>query len=104
MAETYFKPPLGDQTYVPPRALLPGNRPVRSRQWMMLFCSERASQPAGAGSTADQGIEIDGIVYGGGRWHGPLTAAQITAITTAGHGARLFTVDSHGELPAWIDG
>lgn len=44
--------------------------------------------------------------YLGGRWNGPLTSAQITQITNAGHATRIYTVSAglEGTLPAWIDG
>lgn len=46
---------------------------------------------------------IAGVFYQGGYWHGPLTAQQITDITTAGFAARIITVASAKDLPASID-
>lgn len=48
-------------------------------------------------------VEIDGIVYGGGRWHGPLTPAQIAAITAAGYANRIVLADEPALLPAGLD-
>lgn len=48
-------------------------------------------------------VEVAGITYQGGRWHGPLTAQQITDLTAAGYGARLVEAMSDTDLPADID-
>jgi hypothetical protein len=48
-------------------------------------------------------ITIDGIVYGGGRWHGPLSTEQIIAITAAGYADRIVMASEPGLLPAGID-
>jgi hypothetical protein len=51
----------------------------------------------------DGGYTIGGVIYYGGHWNGPLTSAEITAITNAGHGARIVTVTDLNDLPASID-
>ncbi len=54
-----------------------------------------------------QGEAAGGIKYRGGTWNGPLTSAQVSAITTAGYAARIATVDDTRlgtDLPGWIDG
>lgn len=48
------------------------------------------------------GITIGGTFYRGGYWH-EVTAAQVTAITAAGYGARVYVRDNAGLLPGEID-
>jgi hypothetical protein len=88
MAESFFLPP--NTKRVPPPERVP--EAPNSARWRHFLWYRR-------------GIEtiISNVVYQGGRWNGPLTAAQITAITAAGHGARIYTVNHPGELPADID-
>ncbi len=50
-----------------------------------------------------QTVTVAGTEYLGGYWHGPLTAQQVTDITAAGYGARIYTADNVWELPADID-
>lgn len=57
----------------------------------------------GGSDGTDGGYTIGGVVYYGGHWNGPLTSAEITAITNAGHGARIVTVTDLNDLPASID-
>ena len=48
-------------------------------------------------------VDIDGILYQGGRWHGPLTDDEVTAITNAGLVERIVQVNDYGELPGNLD-
>jgi hypothetical protein len=48
-------------------------------------------------------VTIAGVFYGGGRWHGPLTGAQVSEITAAGYGARIIARGEHELLPAGLD-
>jgi hypothetical protein len=48
-------------------------------------------------------VVIDGVPYRGGIWSGPLTPAEIAAITAAGFGDRLAVVDNYGEFPVLDD-
>lgn len=87
MADSYFLPPNTVRT--PPPERVPQ---VRSHRWRA-FCRYL------------RGVEttIGGVTYQGGRWHGPLSAGAIAAITAAGHGSRIFTVTDLIQLPADID-
>jgi hypothetical protein len=51
----------------------------------------------GGSDGTNGGYTIGGVVYYGGRWNGPLTAAQIAAITAAGHGARIYKTSDYRE-------
>lgn len=48
------------------------------------------------------GITISGTFYAGGRWH-ELTSAQVTQVTNAGHGSRIYVRANVGLLPGEID-
>lgn len=48
-------------------------------------------------------VTVAGTLYKGGRWHGPLTSAEVTAITGAGYGARIATVADIKDLPNDLD-
>ncbi len=48
-------------------------------------------------------VEIAGVTYLGGRWNGPLSDQQITDITAAGYGARIYTAATFNDLPGNID-
>jgi hypothetical protein len=90
MAESYFLPPVTKR--VPPRERTPE---VRSNAYRHFFWYRK-------------GVEVEipehsGVKWQGGRWHGPLTAQQITDITAAGYAARIRTVNNLIELPADID-
>ena len=47
-------------------------------------------------------VEIGGVSYQGGRWCGPLSSAEIAAITAAGYATRIYNVNDLIELPANI--
>jgi hypothetical protein len=86
MADSFFLPP--NVKRVPPPERTPEIRSAKYRQFLWYW---RGTTPI-----------IADVEYQGGRWHGPLTAQQITDITAAGFGSRIFTVDSSLELPANI--
>ena len=87
MADSYFLPPAVLVTPPPERT-----PQVTSPRWRMFTRYLQGSD-----------ILIDGVTYQGAHWNGPLSAAQIAAITAAGHGARIFAVDDLIEFPADID-
>jgi hypothetical protein len=86
----YFMPPNEETERVPPWVRIPGvPRSNRYRQFMRY----------------QQGVDvqISGIRYGGGRWHGPLSDAEVTAIVDAGLEDRIVRVTEFGDLPANLD-
>lgn len=46
---------------------------------------------------------IDGVSYLGGRWNGPLSGAEIAAITAAGYASRLVEAADPNDLPGGLD-
>jgi hypothetical protein len=54
-------------------------------------------------SAGEPGTLIGDHAYGGGRWNGPLTDAEIAAITAAGYGARVVEAANLGLLPSSLD-
>lgn len=95
----YFTPPIAPYLKLPP---------VPRTDWLMEM-QLASGMPRSAryrqflGTQVGVDITIAGVFYGGGRWHGPLTATQIAAITAAGYGARIVMVRDVGLLPAGID-
>lgn len=87
MAESYFLPP--NVKKVPPPERTPEIRSGRFRHFLWFW---RGTE-----------LTVDGTTYQGGRWNGPLTGAQVSAITAAGYGARIYTVNDLNELPGNID-
>ena len=83
---SYFMPPVIKRT--PPPERTPEIRSAKYRQFLWYW---RGVSPV-----------IADIEYQGGRWHGPLTAQQITDITAAGFATRIFTVTDLIQLPANI--
>lgn len=85
---SYFLPPV--TWYLPPAARTPE---VRSRKYRLFFGYWRSDE-----------ITIDGVLYPGARWAGPLTAGQISSITAAGLEGRIATVTDVLNLPGWAEG
>jgi hypothetical protein len=52
---------------------------------------------------ATEALAIGSNSYVGGRWNGPLTAAQKAELEMAGHGARIVTVQHTWQLPPGLD-
>lgn len=48
-------------------------------------------------------LTVGTVTYNGGRWNGPLTAAQVDELTNAGYGTRIVTVAHEGQLPPGLD-
>lgn len=44
-------------------------------------------------------LSLGGWTFAGGRWNGPLTAAQVSALTSGGFAARIATALSEAGLP-----
>lgn len=85
--DSYFLPPVVKR--VPPPERTPE---IRSGSYRHFLWYWRGTAPV-----------IAGVEYQGGRWHGPLSAQQITDINAAGLGARIVAVDGIGQLPADLD-
>jgi len=83
---SYFMPPVTKR--VPPPERTPEIRSASYRHFLWYW---RGVSPV-----------IAGVEYQGGRWHGPLSSAQITDITAAGFASRIFAVNDLIELPANI--
>lgn len=88
----WFSPPTG-RFRVPPRRRLDALGVPRSRAYRnAFFRTQIAEELEGEGS-----LVVAGIRYPGGRWYGPLTSAQITALTEAGYEDRIVEADTVGE-------
>jgi hypothetical protein len=87
---------------VPPRARLArmGIRSARYRNLLWTYAGTTNPDPT---DPQPEGIRIGGILYRGGYWAGPLTNAEITAITAAGYASRIVYADDTGHLPANIE-
>lgn len=90
MADSYFLPP--NVKRVPPFERTLEVRSARYRHFFWYWHGVEIEIP-----------EHSGVFWQGGRWHGPLTAQQISDITAAGYGARIYAVNDLIELPADID-
>jgi len=91
MAESYFLPPVDRKVPALERLSFIGGYPS-SRRWRSFLWT-----------WLGRDVVITGTTYQGGRWNGPLSAQQVTDITAAGYGARIYTVTDLGQLPANID-
>lgn len=96
---SWFTPPIESFLKVPPsprtdwlEEMAMASGIPRSPKWRQFL-----------GNHLGREVVIDGVTYGGGRWHGPLTEEQINAITAAGYGDRIVQADEPGLLPATID-
>lgn len=86
----YFLPPSSGER-LPHPSRIP--EAPRSPRWRRFLATEWGG-PA---------LEIGGRSYPRGRWNGPLTDAEVTAITAAGYGARIVYVTDPAELPGVVD-
>lgn len=84
--DSYFLPPVVKK--LPPWERTPEIRSPRYRHFLWFW---RGTD-----------VLIAGVTYRGAYWNGPLTSAQITAITAAGYGTRIYAVNNLIELPANI--
>jgi hypothetical protein len=93
----FFLPPTVEHAPAWPRIVwsdsMFGHHTPRSERWRAL-----ESVPQG---TPD--LTVAGTVYPGGRWSGPLTDAQVTALIAAGYTDRVVFTSDMGQLPAGLD-
>jgi hypothetical protein len=83
MADSYFLPP--NIKRIPPAERTP--EAPNSPRWRHFLWYWR-----GVSVVPGSDLAIENYSYQGGRWNGPLSAAEIAAITAAGYGARIRTI------------
>jgi hypothetical protein len=91
---TYFFPPIAASAKPPPWPRVP-EIPNHSEAYRHFYANQVGVD-----------VEVDGIIYFGGRWNGPLSKAEVRAITAAGYGARIRSIQPERleQLPAGLDG
>lgn len=92
--EFFFMPPPGAEGV-----------PIRTRRRLELSGFPRsAALMHMTRTTQGADITIGGVTYLGGRWNGPLTQAEVTAITNAGYATRIKGVNPGEVLPGTFVG
>lgn len=81
---SYFLPPVSTRTVPPERV-----PEVTSVRYRGLFLN----------TWAGEDVTIGEVTYAGGRWNGPLSVAEVAAITAAGYAARIAEVSDPANLP-----
>jgi len=99
MAQYFQPPPSGSK--LPPIARLAAVG-INSLRYRNLLWTRRGTINPDPTDPQQEGIRIGGILYRGGYWAGPLTSAEVTAITNAGYAAGIATAAEPGKLPATI--
>jgi hypothetical protein len=87
--DTYFLPPEEPNDRVPRWARIP--LVPHSVAFRAFFRTTRGTD-----------VDVEGTTYLGGRWHGPLSSSEITAITNAGYSGRLVSVADGAQPPPGI--
>jgi hypothetical protein len=93
VADSYFLPPTIRKLPRPSRV-----PEIRSRRFLQFLWTRTGETTEGS-----DGFVVAGVEYLAGRWNGPLESDQVSALTAAGYGDRIFAVDDLGDLPADID-
>ncbi len=107
--QKYFFPPIEPATSIVRRTFVTNRYAGQTPKFRQLFFGTRRGRDIWI-TAAGVVVEPDtagATKYRGGYWNGPLTSAEVTAITTAGYVARIAEVDDTRlgtDLPGWIDG
>jgi hypothetical protein len=93
-SDTFFLPPIEAAAKVPPWPRVP-EIPNRSEAYRHFYANQ-----------VGRDVVIAGVTYLGGRWNGPLSAAEITAIRASVYANRLRSIapGRYEMLPAGLDG
>jgi len=91
--DRWFAPPAG-RFKIPPRTRLDQLGVPKSRAFRNAFFKTNVAEAIVGEGT----LVVAGIAYPGGRWYGPLTQAQVDALTAEGYGDRIFS-GVLGQLP-----
>jgi beta-lactam-binding protein with PASTA domain len=88
----YFSPPATTTLIAPWARILPVAS--RSQAYRALaFQTNYAPGDGSVGPDGNGGVTVNGVFYGGGRWHGPLTDAAITDLVNAGYFDQIIGID-----------